>query len=178
MKISFNGKITISMICLIIIGAGILTFVNKPVVAQTDITNQNIIDAINMDLQEEWSSYIQYMKHGWEAEETSSYPKLKIELFKKTAKEELDHIDMLGERIVALGGIPSKKPSPVVEGGDIKKMAQDDLAKENSMINQYKAHIQLAIDGGDEETQHMLEKILAREEKQGNMWEEKLGIIP
>lgn len=55
-----------------------------------------------------------------------------LEIFKSTAKDEMEHAKKLGERIVYLGGIPTKKPEPIVEGGDLKKMIHDDLAKERN----------------------------------------------
>lgn len=53
---------------------------------------------------------------------------------------------------------------------------QDDLAKENAAIKQYKEHIKLAITEGDKDTQKILEDILKEEEEHGKMWEKKLGI--
>ncbi len=88
----------------------------------------------------------------------------------------MKHAEKLGERIVYLGGTPTKKPSPLVEGGDLKKIIEDDLAKENGAIKQYKEHIKLANEKGDPTTRLMLEKILSEEEGHADTWETTLGI--
>jgi len=49
-------------------------------------------------------------------------------------------------------------------------MIQDDLAKENSAIKQYKEHIKLAIEEDDPTTRLMLEEILSDEEDHADTW--------
>lgn len=134
-----------------------------------------MVDSLNLDLSEEWASFIQYKKHDWEAE-ISKGDLVNPNFFKISANDKLGHIDELGHRIVALGGIPTKKPAPIVEGGDLRKKLQDDLAIENVLIQQYTEHIKIAISNGDTETQKILEKILSDEEKQQKKLEDSLGI--
>jgi len=122
--------------------------------------SQKIIDALNKDREGELAAIIQYMKHHYEGEGMES-PAI-LEIFKSTAKDEMEHAEKLGERIVYLGGTPTKKPEPIIEGGDLKKMIQDDLAKENAAIKQYKEHIKLAIEENDPTTRLMLEKYSRR----------------
>ncbi len=136
--------------------------------------NKKIIDALNKDREDELSAILQYMKHHYEGEGMES-PEV-LDIFKKTAMDEMKHAEKLGERIVYLGGIPSKKPSPLVEGGDLKKMIQADLAKENGAIKQYKEHIKLAAEENDPTTRLMLEEILSEEEGHADTWETTLGI--
>jgi len=135
--------------------------------------SQKIIDALNKDRADELSAIMQYMKHHYEGKGMESLPILKI--FKDVAIDEMRHAEMLAERIVALGGTPTKTPSPVVEGGDLKKMIQDDLDKENAAIKQYKEHIKLAEEENDTTTRRMLEEILADEEVHAGTWETILG---
>ena len=94
--------------------------------------SQKIIDALNKDREGELSAIIQYMKHHYEGEGMES-PAI-LEVFKSTAKDEMGHAEKLGERINYLGGIPTKKPEPIIEGGDLKKMVQDDLADRKSVV--------------------------------------------
>src|SRR3970040_1480875 len=105
--------------------------------------SNKIIDALNKNREDELSAIIQYMKHA----------------------------EKRVERINYLGGVPTKKPSMIVEGGDLKKMIQDDLAKENGAIKQYKEHIKLAIEENDPTTRLMLEEILSDEEGHADTWE-------
>ncbi len=136
--------------------------------------SNKIIDALNKDREDELSAIIQYMKHHYEGEGMES-PEI-LDIFKETAMTEMKHAEKLGERINYLGGIPTKKTSPIMEGGDLKKMIQDDLAKENTAIKQYKEHIKLAIEENDPVTRLMLEEILSDEEDHANTWETTLGI--
>lgn len=136
--------------------------------------NQRIIDALNKDREDELSAIIQYMKHHYEGEGMESPEILNIE--KDIAIAEMRHAEKLGERINYLGGTPTKDMSPIAEGGDIRKMVQDDLAKENAAIRQYKEHIKLAAEEGDPTTRLMLEEILKEEEDHANTWETIIGV--
>lgn len=136
--------------------------------------SKKIIDALNEDREFELGAIMQYMGHHYEAEGMES-PAI-IELFKKTAIDEMKHAEMLAERIVYLGGIPSTKPAPIMKGGELRKMVSDDLAAENGAIERYKKHIKLCIDEGDPTTRLMLEGILSQEEEHADLWETTLGI--
>ncbi len=135
--------------------------------------NNRIIDALNRDRGDELSAIVQYMKHKYEMQGIES-PEIS-DLAKDIAIEEMKHAEKLGERINYLGGIPTKNISPIVEGGDLRKMVEDDLAKENGAIKQYKEHIKLASEEEDYTTRLMLEEILSEEEEHANTWETVLG---
>lgn len=136
--------------------------------------NQKIIDALNQDRADELAAIIQYMGHHYEAKGMES-PAI-IELFRSTAKDEMKHAELLAERIVYLGGEPTKKPSEIKKGGDLKKMIQDDLDSENGAITNYKEHIKLCAELGDPETRLMLEQILNDEKRHADTWETTLRI--
>ena len=136
--------------------------------------NQKIIEALNKDREDELSAIIQYMKHHYEGEGMES-PEI-IDIEKDIAMAEMRHAEKLGERINYLGGVPTKRVSPIAEGGDLKKMVQDDLAKENAAIRQYKEHIKLAAEEDDPTTRLMLEEILKEEEDHAKTWEKILEI--
>ena len=136
--------------------------------------SQELIDALNTDRADELSAIVQYMKHHYEAEGLES-PEI-IDLAKDLAKDEMKHAERLAERINYLGGIPTKEVSSILEGGDLKKMIDDDLTKENHAIKQYKEHIKLAAEEEDFTTRLMLEEILSDEENHADIWETALGI--
>ena len=135
--------------------------------------NQKIIEVLNKDRADELAAIIQYMKHSYEAEGLES-PEI-INLAKDIAKDEMKHAAKLGTRISYLGGIPTKNPSSISEGGDLKKMVEDDLTKENGAIKQYKEHIKLAAEEEDFATRLTLEEILKDEENHANIWKSILG---
>ncbi len=138
------------------------------------MSKEELIDALNMDRADELAAIVQYMKHYYEGEGMTS-PGI-LDIAKKIAIDEMRHAEKLGNRINYLGGIPTKEPSIILEGGDIRKMIEDDLAKENSAIGQYKEHIKLAADEEDFATRLMLEEILSEEEGHAHTWETILEI--
>lgn len=133
-----------------------------------------IIDALNRDREEELSAIMQYMKHHYEGEGMES-PAI-LETFKSIAMSEMKHAEKLSERIVYLGGIPTKHLEPIAEGGNLREMIEDDLDKENHAIKQYKEHIKLAIKENDPATRLMLEEILSDEENHADTWETILEV--
>lgn len=136
--------------------------------------NQKIIEILNEDRAAELAAIIQYMGHHYEAEGLES-PEV-IELFKKTAIDEMKHAELLGERINYLGGEPTKKPAEIKRGGDLRKMVKDDLDSENEAIAHYKEHIKICAELGDPTSRLMLEGILTDEEGHADTWETTLGI--
>lgn len=138
------------------------------------MANERIIEALNQDRADELGAIIQYMEHHYMAEGLES-PAV-VEIFKSTSIDEMKHAEALGERINYLGGIPTKKPSEIKTGGDLRKMIADDLEAENRAIANYKAHIKLAAEEGDPATRFLLERILSDEEGHADTWETTLGI--
>lgn len=130
---------------------------------------QRIIDALNADLSAEIAAIIQYSHHHFTAEGLES-PAI-IEIFNATAKDEMEHMEKLSERIVYFGGLPTTKPGPMKTGGDLRKMIQDDLDAENGAIKQYKEHVKLCSEVGDTTTRLMLEEIQSDEEGHADTWE-------
>ncbi len=141
--------------------------------ALSDADKRKIIDVLNLDRAYELAAIIQYMGHHYEGEGIES-PAI-IDLFKKISMDEMKHAQMLGERIVYLGGVPVQKPTEIKRGGDIKSMMKDDLAAENDAIERYRTHIKLCADLGDTTTRRMLEDILSVEEGHADTWETTLG---
>lgn len=138
------------------------------------MAKEKLIEALNSARADELAAIIQYMGHHYEAEGMES-PEI-IDQFKSSALDEMRHAEMLGERIAYLGGEPTKKPSEIKKGGNLKKMVQDDLNTEYGAIQKYKRYIKLADDLGDTTTRLMLEQILTDEEKHADRWETDLGI--
>lgn len=135
---------------------------------------KKIVEALNEDIAFELAATIQYLWHHYMAEGMES-PAI-IELFEKTSRDEMKHIELLAERIIYYGGEPTTKMAPVKKGGTLKKMIQDDLGAENGAIERYRKHIKLCADQGDPGTRLMLEKILQDEEGHADVWATTLGV--
>ena len=137
---------------------------------------QKIIGALNEDVGLELGAVIQYLWHHYMAEGMES-PAV-IGLFEKLARDEMKHLELFAERVVALGGEPTTQVAPVKKGGDLKKMIRDDLDGERNAIQVYKGHIRLAAELGDTTTRRMLEEVVGTEEDHASIWETTLGIKP
>jgi len=130
---------------------------------------KRLIDELNKGAAREIAAIVQYSYHHAMAEGLES-PAI-IELFEKTAIEEMQHLEMFAERINYLGGVPTTKPNPIKVGGSLKQMIQDDLEIEYQAIRMYKEQIKIASEIGDTTTRLMLEKILTAEEEHADRWE-------
>lgn len=106
-----------------------------------------------------------YMAHGIHAKSVA-------EEFLEHANEEQEHADMIGKRIVQLGGAPDLSPaglasrshSEYVEGTDLVDMLEEDLVAERIAIDTYRDIIQY-LGNDDPTTRRMMEEILAKEEE-------------
>jgi len=130
---------------------------------------EKIIEALNTNVGLELGAIIQYIHHEWTAEGLES-PEI-MDIFDKTSKDEMKHLERFAERIVYLGGTPTTKLAPMKTGGELKKMMQDDLDGENNAIKIYKEHIELCDKIGDTTTRLMLEEIVSEEEGHADTWE-------
>lgn len=139
----------------------------------SDDARKKIVEALNEDRVAELTAIIQYMGHHYEGEGLES-PSI-LELFKKTAMDEMKHAEALAERIVYLGGVPVYKPSGVSRGGKLREMITQDLGLENGAIELYRKHIKLCDELGDSTTRLLLEQILMQEEGHADAFETALG---
>ena len=91
-----------------------------------------------------------------------------VDIFKEVAIEEMKHAEEFAERLDYLGGVPTTKPSPIVTGGSLEKMLQDDLKAEEEAIALYKKGIKISNENDDTTTRRLFEQILEAEEDHHN----------
>lgn len=101
------------------------------------MASTNLVERLNRALSLELTAVIQYMQHsflvtGTEREVYRSY-------FRKQSEESQDHATTLGDKIVALGGVPTVEPSMIRQSIDLKEMLQQDLALEREAMDAYMA---------------------------------------
>ena len=101
------------------------------------MTSTNLVERLNRALSLELTAVIQYMQHsflvtGTEREVYRSY-------FRKQSEESQGHATTLGDKIVALGGVPTVEPSMIRQSIDLKEMLQQDLALEREAMDAYMA---------------------------------------
>ena len=101
------------------------------------MASTNLVERLNRALSLELTAVIQYMQHsflvtGTEREVFRSY-------FRKQSEESRDHATTLGDKIVALGGVPTVEPSMIRQSIDLTEMLQQDLALEREAMDAYMA---------------------------------------
>ena len=132
-----------------------------------------LLEILNQSIARELAVSIQYMWHhvmavGIESAEVE-------EIFKEIAIEEMKHAEKFAERLDYLGGVPTTKPSPIVTGGSVKKMLQDDMKAEEEAIAMYKKGIQISVENNDPVTRLLYEEILTDEEDHHYKFKTLLG---
>ena len=126
------------------------------------MASQKLLDVLNQSIARELQVSIQYMWHhvmavGLEA------PAVR-DIFRDIAIQEMKHAELFAERLDYLGGVPTTKPEPIMEGGSLKQMIQDDLKAEEEAIVLYREGIRLSIEDQDPVTRLLFEEILEAEE--------------
>ena len=94
-----------------------------------------LIENLNKALSLELTGIIQYSQHsylvtGAENEEFRPF-------FRAGAKEAQAHSEFLGDKIVALGGIPTVEPAEIRQSTDLKEMLQQNLQLERDAMAAY-----------------------------------------
>ena len=131
---------------------------------------EDIVKLLNAALATELVCVLRYKRHHFTAVGLAS-PKI-AEEFMVHAQEETEHSDMLGRRIVQLGGEPDYNPATLLErshadydeSSDLKAMIRANLVAERVAIETYSQMIKL-IGDKDSTTRRILESILAQEQE-------------
>src|SRR5215510_1412951 len=139
-----------------------------PITAEYHADSQEIIRELNKLRATEIASYLQYKHHAYMAVSLLS-PGLKDD-FQAHADVELQHADMLGERIQQLGGVPVYSPADIArkaadegvraeQAATLPDMVVENLMLERRQIVAYTALIR-EIGAGDPTTSRLLGGIL------------------
>lgn len=134
---------------------------------------QTLIDGLNQDLAGEYQAILQYLQHYFVMKGPD---RLTVgEMFKETAMGEMKHADFLAEKIVALGGVPTVTPLPIVQPADVQGMLEANLAAERKAIADYAERAKQAEEYGDLGLQVDLEDIASDETRHAEEFEKLIG---
>lgn len=144
-----------------------------PVTAEYKADPKWVTNELNRLRATEFASYLQYKQHAYMAVSLFA-PGLKDD-FQTHAAVELQHADLLGERIQQLGGVPVYSPMELgtkaaeegirpQQGATLTEMVMENLLLERQQIASYTALIR-RIAETDLTTRHLLLGILAETEK-------------
>ncbi|CAN5476079.1 ferritin-like domain-containing protein [soil metagenome] len=96
-----------------------------------------LIENLNLALSLELAGVIQYSQHSYLVPGTDR--EVFKEFFRDQAGEAQDHAEILGDKIVALGGVPTVEPAMIRQSTDLKEMLKQDLKLEREAIAAYMA---------------------------------------
>lgn len=136
------------------------------------MADQRLLDILNKSIARELQVSIQYMWHHVMAVGLES-PAVK-DIFRDISIQEMKHAETFAERLDLLGGVPTTQPSPILVGGDMKKMIQDDIKAEQEAVDMYREAIRIATEVNDPVTRLMYEEILEAEEDHLKTFEDLL----
>jgi bacterioferritin len=96
-----------------------------------------LIENLNRALSAELSAIIQYTQHSFLV--TGLDREVYKDYFRDQAGEARDHAEFLGDKIVALGGIPTVEPGMIRQSTELKEMLRQDLELEREAMSAYMA---------------------------------------
>lgn len=99
------------------------------------MASNELIEKLNKAMSLELSGVIQYSQHSY----LVNGPDREVfrGFFRDQAEEARDHAMFLGDKIVALGGVPTVEPSAIRQSVDLKEMLKQDLELEREAMAAY-----------------------------------------
>ena len=94
-----------------------------------------LIENLNQALSLELAGVIQYSQHSYLV--TGTEREVYKDFFRDQAEEAQDHAQFLGDKIVALGGIPTVEPAMIRQSTELKEMLGQDLELEREAMAAY-----------------------------------------
>ena len=101
------------------------------------MAREQLLENLNSALSLELAGVIQYSQHSYLV--TGTDREVFREFFRDQAEEAQDHAESLGDKIVALGGIPTVEPAMIRQSVDLKEMLKQDLELEREAMAAYMA---------------------------------------
>jgi bacterioferritin len=99
------------------------------------VTQEEFLKSLNVDLAHEYGAVITYRTY---ASQVQGQWRMELRaFFEQEIPDELGHAQLLADKIVALGGIPTTVPSPVKPANDAKEMLRNALEDEIETIGRY-----------------------------------------
>ncbi len=135
-----------------------------------------VIAVLNQVLKAELTAINQYFLHA-EMCENWGYKRMG-KLVKKESIEEMQHAEILMERILYLDGTPNMSDYFKINiGQTLKAQIQNDLNLEYEAVKRLNAGIETCVKAGDNGSRELLEKILTDEEHHIDWLEAQLHVI-
>ncbi|MEC8558130.1 MAG: ferritin-like domain-containing protein [Planctomycetota bacterium] len=120
-----------------------------------------VIEQLNEILKHEWTGVAQYSQASFIIE--GVWREVYAEKFEDDAKESFGHAKLIGDKIVALGGVPVAQRNEIKQSRGLTEVLQNALAFESKAVEMYTKALELA--EGDRALVVFLEDILVAEQE-------------
>jgi bacterioferritin len=134
--------------------------------------HKDAIETLNRALALEWAGNIQYLQHSFLVH--GLWRELYKPFFRSRASECQDHARLLGEKIAALGGLPTVEPAPIKQSRDVEEMLRQDIELERASVDAYHDVLKAAKD--DVALRHMVESLIETETRSVEEIEKMLSL--
>ena len=101
------------------------------------MANEALIDGLNRALGLELAGVIQYLQHSFLV--TGLEREVFCKFFRDMSEESQEHAALLGDKIVALGGVPTVEPGDIMQATELAEMLRQDLGLERAAMEAYVA---------------------------------------
>lgn len=135
------------------------------------MNTEKIIDKLNDILRWEWKGVVQYTHASFLVQDV--WREVYESLFRKGAEESLGHARQIGNKIVALGGVPTTEIGEVLQSTDLNEMLHQALDVERGAVRLYAEALDLCQD--DAPLRVLLENIILDEQEGVEHLEKLLG---
>jgi len=126
------------------------------------MANTELIDNLNRALGLELAGVIQYLQHSFLV--TGPERQVFCEFFRDLSEESQKHAAVLGDKIVALGGIPTVEPGDIRQATELTEMLRQDLELERVAMDAYVAAWKSCTDN-ELGTRFLLEERISEEQR-------------
>lgn len=126
------------------------------------MANTELVDNLNKALAAELAAVIQYMQHSFLV--TGPEREIYRSFFRDQSEESHGHAKMLGDKIVALGGVPTVEPGMIRQSTQLAEMLKQDLELEREAMQAYVNSWKSCTDN-ELATRFQLEERIAEEQK-------------
>jgi bacterioferritin len=120
-----------------------------------------VIDQLNEILKHEWTGVAQYSQASFLIE--GVWREVYSEKFEEDAEESFKHAKLIGDKIVALGGVPVAQRNEIRQSRDLNELLNNALAFESKAVEMYLKALELA--EGNRPLEIFLEDILLDEQE-------------
>jgi bacterioferritin len=122
---------------------------------------QKVVDKLNEILRWEWTGVVQYTQQSFLIQDV--WREVYAPMFRGSADESLGHARKIGDKIVALGGIPTVERDQVQQSADLHDMLQQSLRFESEAVRLYREALDLVGDD-DPPLRVLLEDVILEEQ--------------